>query len=407
MNTVPNILPALSVVVSLLMAMLPISAAQTNEPHALVTSNNVFALDLYAGLKTAPGNLFFSPYSISTCLAMVYAGARSETEQQMAKVLHFSTNQNELHAAFGELQKRLNAVEQNKGIELAVANGLWAQQGHHFLPDFTALVKQRYEAKLEQVDFASHAEPVRKEINDWVGQKTKGKIPDLIAPGTLNAATRLVLANAIYFKGRWTHPFNSSNTVAAPFYAAGTEKIEAPMMNLTAGFKYAEADALQILELAYQGNDVSMVVLLPKDAEALKTLEDALTASRLDYWLSLLRVGKVNVFLPKFKLAGQFSLGPTLAGLGMKDAFSPRADFSGMDGARDLYLSAVVHKAFVDVNEEGTEAAAATGGVVSLTSVRVKPIPVFRADHPFIFLIRDVRSGSVLFLGRVTSPVGG
>jgi serpin B len=407
MNTIRNIPPTLAVVVSLMMAMLSTSAAQTNEANALVTDNNVFALDLYAGLKTAPGNLFFSPYSISTCLAMVYAGARGETEQQMAQVLRFSTNQNELHAAFGELQKRLNAVEQNKGIELVVANGLWAQQGHHFLPDFPSLVKQRYEAKLEQVDFATHAEPVRKEINDWVSQKTKGKIPDLIAPGTLNAATRLVLANAIYFKGRWTHPFNPSNTVAAPFYAAGTEKIEARMMNLTAGFKYAEADALQILELAYQGNDVSMVVLLPKDAEALKTLEDALTAARLDYWLSLLRAGKVNVFLPKFKLAGEFSLGPTLADLGMTDAFSPRADFSGMDGARDLYLSAVVHKAFVDVNEEGTEAAAATGAVMSLTSVLVKPIPVFRADHPFIFLIRDVRTGSVLFLGRVANPAGG
>lgn len=380
--------------------------AQTNEANALANSNNAFALDLYASLKTTPGNLFFSPYSVSSCLAMVYAGARGETERQMAKVPRFSTNQSEFHAAFGELQKRLNAMEQNKGIELAVANGLWAQQGHHFLPDFTALVQRRYKARLEQVDFPTHAEPVRKEINDWVSQKTKGKIADLIPLGMLNAATRLVLANAIYFKGRWTHPFNASNTAAAPFYAAGTQKIEARMMNLTAGFKYAEADALQILELAYQGGDVSMVVLLPKDAEALRTLEDALTAARLDYWLGLLRAGKVNVFLPKFKLAGEFSLGPTLADLGITDAFSPRADFSGMDGARNLFLSAVVHKAFVDVNEEGTEAAAATGGVMSLTSVRVKPIPVFRADHPFIFLIRDTRSGSVLFLGRVTNPAG-
>lgn len=406
MKTFRNIPLALAVVVSWLMALLPTSAAQTNEANALVTSNNVFALDLYASLKTTPGNLFFSPYSVSSCLAMVYAGARGETEQQMAKVLHFSVNQSEFHAAFGELQKRLNAMRQNKGIELAVANGLWAQRSHHFLPDFTALVKQRYEAKLEQVDFPTHAEPVRKEINDWVSQKTKGKIPDLIPPGMLNAATRLVLANAIYFKGRWAHPFNASNTVAAPFYTVGTQKIEARMMNLTASFKYAEADALQILELSYQGNDLSMIVLLPKDAEALKTLEGALTAARLDYWLGLLRAGKVNVFLPKFKLAGEFSLGPTLADLGMADAFSSRADFSAMDGARDLYLSAVVHKAFVDVNEEGTEAAAATGGVMSLTSVRVKPIPVFRADHPFIFLIRDTRSGSILFLGRVTNPAG-
>ena len=376
--------------------------AQTNNTQSAVTGNTAFALDLYARLKTNDGNLFFSPHSISTCLAMIYAGARGDTEKQMAQVMHFDTGQAQFHSAFGALQDELNAARQKKEFDFNLANGLWSQKNHPFLPAFLDLVKQRYEAKLEQVDFGTGAEPARKEINDWVSAQTRGKIADLLQPGVVNASTRLVLVNAIYFKGRWLHQFKAANTAIAPFNLTRDQSVQAPLMNLTASFKYATPDGLQVLELPYLGDDLSMVILLPSEIDGLKKIEDSLIGSQLDLWLGQARAQKVNVFLPKFKLTAQFDLNGTLAAMGMADLFSPRADLSGMDGARDLFVSAVVHKAYVDVNEEGTEAAAATGGVVGLTAFR--PPPVFRADHPFLFLIRDNHSGGVLFLGRVVDP---
>lgn len=221
----------------------------------------------------------------------------------------------------------------------------------------------------------------------------------------LGSATRLVLVNAIYFKGRWATEFDQRHTIKAPFAVAPTQKPDVPLMSLTADFKYAELDGLQLLELPYAGDDLDMVVLLPREIDGLKGVEDRLDTQTLDGWLAQAREQKVAVFLPKFKLAAQFSLAKPLGEMGMTDAFSPRVDFSGMDGARDLFISAVVHKAFVDVNEEGTEAAAATGVVVrSMAMMQPRPTPIFRADHPFIFLIRDNRSGSLLFLGKLVDP---
>jgi len=380
---------------------IPVStdAANTN---SVVAGNTAFALDLYARLKTNDGNLFFSPHSISTCLAMIYAGARGDTEKQMAQAMHFDAAQAQFHSAFGALQDQLNAARQKKEFDFNLANGLWSQKNHSFLPAFLDLAKQRYEAKLEQVDFGTGAEPARREINDWVSAQTRGKITDLLQPGVVNASTRLVLVNAIYFKGRWLHQFKAANTTIAPFNVTRDQSVQAPLMNLTASFKYAAPDGLQVLELPYLGNDLSMVILLPGEIDGLKKIEESLTGPQLDFWLGQTRAQKVDVFLPKFKLTAQFDLNGTLAEMGMADLFSSRADLSGMDGARDLFVSAVVHKAYVDVNEEGTEAAASTGGVVAATAFR--PPPVFRADHPFLFLIRDNHSGSILFLGRVVDP---
>ncbi len=383
----------------------PFAVAQSTDLQPLVNGNTAFALDLYSQLKATDGNLFFSPYSISTALAMTYAGARGDTAQQMAHVLHFDADQNQLPVLFGKLQKQLNEAQKKQEIQLNVANGLWAQKGQPFLPAFLETARQQYEANLNQADFRTSADSARNEINDWVSQKTNGKITDLIPAGMLNPMTRLVLVNAIYFKGRWATQFNKSRTADAPFSVTGNRRVQTPLMNLTENYKYAEPEGLQLLELPYVGNDVSMVVLLPRETDGLKQLEASLTGPKLEDWLKQLHSQKVNVFLPRFKLTAQFTLANTLAAMGMPAPFSPRADFSGMDGARDLYISAVVHKAYVDVNEEGTEAAAATGvGVHALAMRRPEPIPVFRADHPFIFLIRDTHYGSILFLGRVVDP---
>jgi serpin B len=254
------------------------------------------------------------------------------------------------------------------------------------------------------VDFITATENARKTINAWVEKKTNGKIKDLISPGVLDSMTRLVLTNAIYFKGNWAKQFKENRTQDAPFTLADGKKIEVAMMNQKAEFGYMETDTFQALELPYVDEELSMVILLPKEIDALNEFEKALTTENLNQRLAEIHKCEVVVFVPKFKTTSQFSLADVLKSMGMKDAFSSDADFSGINGKRDLFISAVIHKAFVEVNEEGTEAAAATGVVMRLTSVGPAAIPVFRADHPFLFLIRDNLSGSILFIGRVVNP---
>lgn len=379
--------------------------AEAGGVRALAGGNQDFAFDLYGRLKGQPGNLFFSPYSISACLGMTYAGASGTTASQMARVLHFTGSQDQVASAFGDLQRQFNGVEQKQGIELNIANGLWAQEGHPFLPSFMAIAQTAYQARVNQVDFRTQAEPVREEVNSWVSRQTRGKISDLLPPGAVQATTRLLLVNAIYFKGEWTRQFNQTNTASAPFWVSSSQSVPTPLMHLSASFNYADTGPLQLLELPYAGGQLEMVVLLPKTRGGLSAVEASLNSASLNAWLAQAHTQKVNVFLPKFKLAAQFSLGHTLAEMGMTDAFSRAADFSQMDGARDLFISAVVHKAFVDVTEKGTEAAAATGAVIRMLAVRRQPVATFRADHPFVFLIRDTQSGSVLFLGRLAEPV--
>jgi serpin B len=380
--------------------------------ETIVQGNNKFAIELYAKLQGAKGNLFFSPYSISSALAMTYAGAKGQTQSQMAAVLHFPIR-TRFHSAFGKIIKDLNARGKNGRYELTIANALWGQKGFEFLKEFLRLIKANYNGQLNEVDFVSATEAARKTINAWVEQKTKDKIKELIKPGVLDAMTRLVLTNAIYFKGNWASQFKEEQTKNAPFIllngnkpvSSAVERIEVPMMNQTGQFPYAETESFQALELPYVDNELSMIIFLPKEIDGLKEFEQEFTTNNVSRWLSKLHKREVIVFMPKLKMTSEFSLASVLKSMGMTDAFSPSAaDFSGMTGKKDLCISAVIHKAYVDINEEGTEAAAATAVTMRLTSVGPSQTPVFRADHPFVFLIRDNQTSSILFIGRVMNP---
>jgi serpin B len=381
------------------------SIARAKEIPPAAQADNAFGIDLYRRLSGDDGNLFFSPYSISTALAMTYAGARGETEKQMARTLHFGLEQASFAKAMAELNADILAAGKSSGCQIHTANGLWGHKGHPFLPVYLELIRKRYGAELAQVDFVTAAEQIRGEINAWVEKQTSNKIQNLIGPGTLNAQTRLVLANAIYFKGKWEHPFSKEATRRGDFHVTANQKSPAQMMHLTAHFSYAEHDDVQILEIPYTRGALRFVAILPRKIDGLSAVEKKLTPAYLADCLSRLRSEKVEVTMPRFEMRAQFQLKQTLGEMGMPVAFAAgEADFSGMDGSHDLFLSAVIHKAFVDVNEEGTEAAAATGVVVELALARPTSMPRFVADHPFLFLIRDAESGAILFMGRVARP---
>jgi serpin B len=372
---------------------------------ALAQGNNEFAWDMYGKLKGDKGNLFFSPFSLRTALAMTYAGAKGETAAQMEKTLRFAPQDPALHAAFASTIQSIEPGEKG-GYTLTVANSLWGQKDYGFLKPFLETCKANYGSGLTEVDFIKAFEQARGNINLWVEDKTNQKIKDLIPPGGLDNATRLVLVNAVWFKGDWLSQFKKNETQDAPFYLDATEKVTAPLMHrLGKGYRYAEADAIQVLELPYQGDKLAMVVLLPKEKDGIGKLETMLTAEKIAAWVGSLRAPeKTDVYLPKFKMTyGTKEMADPFKAMGMVLPFGA-ADFSGMDGRKDLFISLIFHKAFVDVNEEGTEAAAATA-VVMKGGAPPAP-PVFRADHPFVFLIRDKASGNILFLGRLVNPQG-
>jgi serpin B len=375
-------------------------------PAELVAGNNRFALDLYQKLNSKPDEpLFFSPYSISTALAMTYAGARGDTATEMAKTLHFTLPDDQLQTAYGSAMKQLTAAAPDQGYQFRIANRLLGQQGFQFLDPFLKITRDDYGAELSQVDFVHEAEPARVTINAWVEQQTNDKIKDLIPAGALNADTRLVLANAIYFKGDWQTPFDKQETQKAAFHLTADKTADVDMMYQQKHFRFARIDDALLLEMPYKSGDLSMVVLLPTKVDGLPSLEKSLTAENYDKWLAALRSRDVRVWFPKFNATQQIGLASPLSAMGMPLAFSSNADFSGMDGKRDLFISAVIHKAFVDVDEKGTEAAAATGIVMSATAI-ARPVEPeeFKADHPFVFLLRDTRSGIILFMGRFTGP---
>jgi serpin B len=383
--------------------------AGTAQVQSLVASNTTFALNLYRQLATNSGNLFFSPYSISMCLAMLYAGASGNTEQQMSQVLGFATNQQQFASIFGDLQRELETNQEPNVIELNIANALWTQVGYPFLPAFLATATNQYQANINQADFVTEADAMTEEINNWVAQETQNKIQNILSPGMVNPDTVLVLANAIYFLGVWTTSFEATNTSTQPFYLSNTSQVDAPLMHQPVGqvkFNYLATSDFQAIELPYGSNQVSMVILLPWQADGLGRLEQELSPALLSNVLAQMTEQQVEVFLPRFTLESTFGLNDTLASMGMPDAFTPFvADFSGIDGMKDLYVSFVIHKAWGEVNEVGTQAAAATVTGIGFTAVPVPDgPPVFRADHPFIFSIRDTQSGSVLFLGRLANP---
>jgi serpin B len=383
------------------------SPEQLVEVAPFVQSQNEFGLDLYHQLQADEGNLFLSPSSVALALAMTYAGADGETRAEMAKTCHWNGFDDQLHATAQALLQQMRANSKT-GIQLTLANRLWGQSDFHFLASFLAITQQHYGAELARVDFAQ-AEQTRQTINAWVAENTQQKITSLLSPSSLSADSRLVLTNAVYFKGNWRVPFGESNTQEADFHLTSSKTISVPMMHRAGAFQYASNDQCQVLDIPYGDGSLSMILLLPKEVEGLAAIEALLNIDSLHSWLSeLKRENEVRVYLPKFKSTSQFQLSQTLQNMGMRTAFDPQeANFSGMTGEPNLFISSVVHKAFVEVNEQGTEAAAATGITMSVTSAPAEPPrepPVFRADHPFLYLIRDNRNSAILFLGRLQNP---
>lgn len=383
------------------------SPSTPSDQAQAVGGSNAFAADLYGHLRSQPGNLFFSPQSISTAFAMAYAGARGQTASQMAQVFHFTLAGERLHPAMGALLAAMNAA--HREYELHAADALWAEQDVQFLDSYLNLTKTNYGAGFHPVDFKHSPDAVRNTINQWAEQQTSGKITNLMGPGTVTQATRLVLTNAIYFKGTWQNPFKVDLTDDEDFHLTDRQTVKTPMMNRNGGYRYYDGGSFQELEMPYKGGELAMVVLLPKKIDGLAALEKSFTAAAMSKWIEKLApVNKVVLTLPRFKVTEQFELSGTLSAMGMEQAFTGAADFSGMTGRPEFSISAAIHKAYIDVNEQGTEAAAATAiAIVGMAMQRPNNEPppiVFDADHPFLFLIRDQETGAILFLGRVTDP---
>jgi len=381
----------------------------------VVRGNNEFAFGLYGKLAAKPGNLFLSPYSISTALAMTYAGAQGETQAQMRDVLKFPAEGETLHTCFGGLLQKLGgATKRTAGYELNIANRLWGEERPYFTfrDTFLETTRHFYGAELAKVSFSTDSTGACKEINTWVEKETREKIKKLLTPGDVNQDTLLVLTNAIYFKGDWANKFKEESTKEEPFYLNSEDSVPVPMMHQTGDFEYMATEEFQALQMPYRGETLAMLVLLPRERDGLAAFENSLTVETLDQVLKAAHKQEVEVYFPRFTLETSFSLKATLTEMGMADAFNGDADFMGMieytsDAAPEevVRISDVIHKAFVDVNEEGTEAAAATAVTMVAKTVSIpEPPPVFRADHPFIFLIRDNRSKSILFLGRLAKP---
>jgi serpin B len=374
---------------------------------ALARGNSAFALDLYQELKKEDGNLFYSPYSISLALAMTYAGARGETEEQMADTLHFILSRDKLHPAFNSLDMELAGRgegaegKDGEGFRLNIVNAIWGQEGYKFLPEFLDVLAQNYGAGLRPLDFASAPEESRITINNWVSDQTEGRIQDLIPHGLIDALTRLVLTNAIYFNAAWEYPFEEGATTDGLFNLLDGGDITVPLMRQTESFSYAEGAGYQGIELPYAGSELSMVVLLPNTGQ-FDAFEGWLEAGLLEDIIQDMEPIQITLTMPKFEFESSFSLSKALTAMGMPVAFSGSADFSGMAGNRDLYIAEVIHKAFVSVDEAGTEAAAATAVIMADTAVE-EPVAM-TIDRPFIFLIRDIETGAFLFVGRVLNP---
>jgi serpin B len=378
---------------------------------ALVKGNNQFAFDLLHAVESDEGNLVYSPYSVSLALAMTYAGARGETARQMADTLHFTLPQERLHPAFNALDLGLegqSSDDEEAGLRLNIANALWGQRDYPFEQAYLNTLGENYGAGLILLDFIGAPDASRVTINDWVSEQTEERIEDLLPEGTINTDTRLVLTNAIYFYGAWASPFEEAATVDDLFYLLNGGEVTVPMMNQTAEFGYLDGDGFQAVSLPYEGDQMALLVMLPDEGQ-FDTFAGGLDAERLAAIQDGLQTKEVVLSLPRFEYGAEFNLSDTLAGMGMPLAFDyAQADFSGMvsqDDLPNLYISDVIHKAFVKVDEQGTEAAAATGVVVGVLSA---PLPeeqvVMRVDRPFFFAIVNQESESILFVGRVLDP---
>ena len=376
----------------------------------LVHGNNTFALDIYESLRAQDGNMILSPYSISLALAMTYAGARGESDSQMAQSLHFDLPQGQLHPAFNTLdlalEKTPTPLENDlKPMQLKIANAVWAEQTYSFLQEFLDTISINYGAGINLADFVNQFEPARKEINAWVSDKTEDKINDLLPGNSVNSNTRMVLVNAIYFKADWLAQFDVNSTGEAPFHLLDGSEVNVSTMNRGMEIPYATDDGWQMIELSYAGETAAMDILVP-DSGRFDEIESNLNVEAVSAMLTDLQPLNVMLSLPKFKFESTYQLPDTLSGMGMKDAFDGSlADFSGMTGDKDLFIGNVIHKAFVAVDEKGTEAAAATAVIMEGRGAPSFDISL-QVDRPFIFIIRDTANGQILFIGRVTNPAG-
>lgn len=376
----------------------------------LSTANTLFALELFRTLTedNSTGNIFISPFSISSALAMVFLGTKGDTAAQLSKAFHFDAIE-DVHSRF----QSLNAEVSKRGAShtLKLANRLYGEKTYDFLPEFLASTQKMYGADLAPVDFQHASDDARKVINKWVKDQTEGKIPELLAAGVVDSMTKLVLVNAIYFKGMWKDKFRKQDTTDAPFRLnkKDTKTVKMMYQKKKLPIGYIQDLNCKVLELPYQGEELSMVILLPEDIEdestGLKKIEEQLTLEKLHEWTKREHLENIDVHvkLPRFKLEESYTLNSNLGRLGVQDLFSNgKADLSGMSGSRDLFISKIIHKSFVEVNEEGTEAAAATGGIAVFAMLL--PEEEFTVDHPFLFFIRHNPTANVLFLGRVCSP---
>lgn len=388
----------------LLPLLLVAGSVQAQDWKAVADGNRAFAFSLYRQVASEPGNVFFSPYSISTALAMTYVGARGETAAQMQSAMHFPESPEALPAVWAAWQQQVDAGDRNTNLALRVANSLWPDERHPFIDAYVATIRERFASDVFPVNFAE-TEAVRLRINTWVEEATEYLIKDLIKPGVLNPLTRMVLVNAIYFKGTWMTTFAPEVTRPQPFHLADGAVVEVPTMYGKMPARYATREGVQVLDLPYRGGEVSMLVVVPDTPERLAELERGLEAEELEGWLSGMEQTEVRVFLPKFTMTQQLGLKKTLQAMGMVVPFDETAaNFAGMDGREGyLFISDVIHQAFVAVDEAGTEAAAATAVIMQARSMP-RPSPEFRADRPFLFFIHERATGSILFAGRVMDP---
>jgi serpin B len=378
------------------------------DADAVISGNTEFALDLYRALKSEPGNIFFSPYSISAALAMTWAGAKGETASQMADTLHFTLPPERFHPAFDlvDIRTQIPSAEEmgfDPGCKLNIINAIWGQQGYRFLPDFLDVLGRNYGAGLRLLDFQRDPDAGRIVINNWVAEQTEDKIQDLLPPGSIRDITKLVLTNAVYFNDRWQDQFDKQNTTDGEFHLLDGGTVTVPMMYMSRGNSYFEGDGWQRIGLSYSYSQMEMVIILPRPGR-FEEIESRLGNDMVDVDYDRMEYAIVNLTLPRFRIESSFKLNQVLSDMGMELPFSDRADFSGMDGGDDIFISWVEHKAYVAVDEEGTEAAAATGVVAEGGWEEIRTID-FTADRPFIIVIRNY-SGSILFVGRVMNPAG-
>ncbi len=371
----------------------------------LASANNVVAIDLYRGLRSNTGNILFSPLSINSALALAYVGAAGETAKQMASVLHFPENKTEMNPAFRRFLAALSSGGATEGGVLSIANSLWPKKGLKLSEVYAKTAHDYYQAVVKPLDFAKKTEESRVEINKWVATQTKGKITDLFPPGSVAATTPLALANVVYFKGYWRTPFEKKDTELGTFYAPNAQKVDVSFMKQTGFYIYGETEELQILDLPYRGSGLVMTVFLPRARDGLRKLEEKFGAAFLEQAMAIMQGREVDVRLLRFKMAESLSLAESLRKLGLSSLFESSTDFSGMLAApskEPLFLGSAEHKAVIEVNEEGTEAAAATG--FAMATGMPLPKAEFKTDHPFMFMIRDDSTGSILFMGRLNQP---